>query len=325
MKRMALFIIVSIFLFAVPEVKASEGYIIKRGDTLWEISREKLQDPFLWPKIWEANPQIKNPDLIYPGQTITIPQEERLSPLSLPVEEPAQPVEELPPSKPQPVVKEEKPRRYLLNKYLYASSGWLSDDFPSIGKIIASPSERTIFGNYDMVYLDINGETAKGDKYLIIRDIKKVTHPKTGRYLGHQIRVTGILEIREMRDHTPVATITNAFEEVRVGDGLLKYEDVEPPFVPDIIRRPDIEGYIVESRMNNRAISAGDIIYLDKGSDDGLEVGDIFDTFSLEPVKIPIGRIQVISLRPHTSTAIVLKSSKELSIGDMWGKTESVI
>lgn len=316
-----LFIITSILFWTISHTEASEEYTIKKGDTLWGISGERLQDHFLWPKIWEANPQIKNPDLIYPGQTIIIPRQEELKRLSLPVEAPIQqPMEEIPALKPEPVVKEEKP---LLNKYLYISSGWLSDDFPSIGKIIASPSERTIFGNYDIVYLNINGETVKGDKFLIIRDIKRVIHPKTGNYLGHQIRVTGILEVTEIRDNTPVAKITSAFEEVQLNDGLIRYEDVQLPIAPETIRTPDIEGYIVESRMNNRAISAGDIIYLDKGNNDGLLVGDIFDIFSLKPLKTPIGRIQVISSRPNTSTAIVLKSSKELSIGDMWGKAES--
>jgi len=306
------------------ESKASEEYIIKKGDTLWDISGRKLQDHFLWPKIWQINPQIKNPDLIYPGQRIMIPMEEELKRLSLPIEEQTKIVET--PAieeKAEPAITKEKPPTYLLNKYLYISSGWLSDDLPSIGKITASPSQRSIFGNYDIVYLSINGDTNKGDRYLIIRDIKKVFHPVTGKYLGHQIRVTGILEITEIREDTPIARITTVFEDVQLGDELIRYDDLTPPILPDIIRRPDLEGYIVESRMNNRIIGQGDIIYLDKGSNDGLEIGDIFDIFTLKPLKFPIGKIQIISLRTNTSTAIVLRNDKEISIGDMWGKAES--
>ena len=54
--------------------KNEEGpYLIKQGDTLWDISHAFLKDPFLWPFIWKANTYIANPDLIYPGNKLAIP------------------------------------------------------------------------------------------------------------------------------------------------------------------------------------------------------------------------------------------------------------
>ena len=49
------------------------SYIIKKGDTLWDIANTFLKDPFLWPFIWKANPSITNPDLIFAGNTLAIP------------------------------------------------------------------------------------------------------------------------------------------------------------------------------------------------------------------------------------------------------------
>ena len=46
---------------------------VVKGDTLWDISKQELKDPFLWPGIWKQNPDIKNPDRIYPGRIIRIP------------------------------------------------------------------------------------------------------------------------------------------------------------------------------------------------------------------------------------------------------------
>ncbi|MDH5526080.1 MAG: LysM peptidoglycan-binding domain-containing protein [Nitrospirota bacterium] len=43
------------------------------GDTLWDISDSYLADNFLWPKVWDYNGEIMNPDLIYPGDRIRIP------------------------------------------------------------------------------------------------------------------------------------------------------------------------------------------------------------------------------------------------------------
>jgi len=47
----------------------------KDRDCLWNIAKKPdiYNDPFAWPKIWHANSDaIKNPDLIYPGQQLTI-------------------------------------------------------------------------------------------------------------------------------------------------------------------------------------------------------------------------------------------------------------
>jgi len=53
-------------------------YIVKKGDSLWMIAKYKdiYGDDFLWPIIYKANKgQIKNPNLIYPGQKLNIPRD----------------------------------------------------------------------------------------------------------------------------------------------------------------------------------------------------------------------------------------------------------
>jgi len=68
------FIVFSLFLVLSTSIgqTVEHGYIIKPHDTLWDLAFRFLGDPFLWPRLWHANPDIANPNLIYPGNRLIL-------------------------------------------------------------------------------------------------------------------------------------------------------------------------------------------------------------------------------------------------------------
>jgi hypothetical protein len=303
-----------------------EEYIVEKGDTLWDISSRKLNDSFLWPNIWRVNPQLDNPDDIFPGDTIRIPSLEDLmrlahKPVAAPPAEEPEYVEE-PAVEAGIMAPVEKTRELILNKNAFLASGWIAGEYPGTGVIHSSLNRRTTFGFNDYVYLQSDGRIDVGDMFLSIKKVKKVYHPKTGDYLGLQIRVTGILEVTGMdgKDFSvPKALIIASFENINKGDGIMPYTAIDPPVISDSTRTPLMTGYVVETYRNAKMSSHGDIVYLDKGVNDGLQVGDTFSALYQTPFERSIGRIQVFNAQPTTSVALVLKSDEEITIGDAWG------
>ena len=322
-KIFCFFLVFSVFFItSLHALDTTKGeYIVEKKDTLWDISDANLQDPFLWPKLWSVNPHIENPDLIYPGTKIIIPSKEEL--MRMPMKK--MPVF-LKPKTGKPKAKSvfkftpERQQKHIVNKSLYIASGWIADEFPGIGEITYSPMNRQIVGKGDNVYIKINKESVPGNRYFAIRDIKTVRHPVTGKKIGHQIRITGILEVTGRDSNMTKAKVTDSFQDIQIGDALLPYKELEPPLVPEKPRTPDVQGYIIETHTNSYLIGPGDIIFLDKGENDGLETGDIFSVFSERPAVRSIGKIQIVSLQPSTSGAVLLNSDQEVAIGTKWGQ-----
>jgi LysM repeat protein len=295
-----------------------KDYKVKKGDTLWDITQEELKDPFLWPKVWKENPDIENPDKIYPNQIIKIP----LRLLQQEVIEP-KPITKKPARKPQPT-EIEKPfekiiapvkKEYLVDKNILIKSGYIADSFDYSGEIVDSVNEKSLLSKGDYAYIKTKKPVNKGDKFYIIRSVEKVKHPKFGDKLGYLVEILGAAEVVEDNDCIKVR-ITESFNEITIGNLLDNFYEIEPPLAEETYRMPDINGYIVATKQFQIINSTWDIVYIDKGKKDGLGVGDLLATTLQNKCKIINGLIQIINTRDTTSTAIVKKVKREITTGD---------
>ena len=343
-------------------------YVIRQGDTLWDIANAFYRDPFLWPLIWKSNPSVNDPDRIYPGNSLAVPS---LAPVeramnapdeASPVQEKAvvekaqsQPaaaspqaeaeapslfqkrasiIEGITPEPEQPaagsriIVPEDAPTP-IMDRYGMISAGFVSEE-DSKDHIQGSPNDpyKGIHGTNILAYDDevfivvASRETVNiGDRFLIYEPVHNVKHPETGRDFGKLYKVNGILKVTGAKQkNVYLARITLSFDACMKGHLLAPYQ--EPTLIYPAKQRVEknLAGQILEV-TDRRSISGQvDIVYIDKGKEDGVEPGDQFTVMAVPNketgVAMPIAELQVLIVKSRTSTAVVRKSIDSISTGN---------
>lgn len=334
-----------------PEVPtATKKYTVKTGDTLWGISNAYLRDSFLWPKLWKNNQHILNPDLIYPGNIIELPGKEAsqqaalvetTQPQPMPTARPRM-VEKQTPMEAEKAVETEihkeapAPTAKPSDQAFFAASGYILTGQRSAGIVVGARDGRELIGQDETAYLlPQNGSQPHvGDRYTLYRIVRKVYHPKTGKYFGDLIRILGVAEVvgANPNEKTVSAMVLTSYDSIQKGDSLMpaQRQDASSDLTaPSESSSNSLQGFIVEVKENRVSQSQFDVVYLDRGQQDGVRSGDRFTivrdgekTGFFSPgkgVQLPqriIGELQVISVQDATSTAKVLQSTEVIFKGD---------
>ncbi len=322
MKKIVFAVFISLVPLLVPLVAGAQSekptiYVVKKGDTLWGLSDRFLQDPFYWPNLWARNQVITNPHLIYPGQRV------RIYPDRIEFIEP-----EAAPFKPAPPPEQVVPERIFT---VSGSEGFLLEtNLNPAGTILQADHNRLVVGQEDYVYTDIGTELGakSGDKYSILKKVKKVYHPETGKFMGYKFLPLGTLELVDLEAKSSRALITNSYLEISPGAELVPYREKRREITLKAADR-NLDGYIIETRMGNITIGKEDIVYLDLGKNQGVQVGNMLYVVRDVPLDktyekrnaapLPqqvLGAVVVVDVSNNTSTALVVKSVETIYIGD---------
>jgi hypothetical protein len=293
-------------------------YVIQKGDTLWGLSGKFLHDPAYWPRLWSKNPEVTNPHLVYPGQTVRF-VDGKLEVVAAPEiaggqkAAAAQPVQTA-----SPEVAEEKTFSVRGNEGLL-----MDDDVKSVGRIIAGQHGRLVLGEDDTVFTDIGTSQggADGSKYTILRKSKMIRHPFSNDELGYRVYPLGEVQLTQVTELNSRGIIVNSFKEVEPGDLLVPYQPVKRREVSLKMATRPLHGVIVESATGNDSVAAGDVVYLDLSTVQGAEPGNILYVIrkvNIEKMMVDryvgqlpdevVGALVVVEVGSKTSTAIVFKS-----------------
>ncbi len=325
-------------------------YVVKKGDTLWGISRDLLKDPFLWPRVWEQNPFITDPNRIYPGDTLALPGRQMAPPAPAPVakapapEPPREPPKEEvkaappPPPAPPPAVQVEMPPQSPVppaSAQAIACSPVLSEEAAAnagLGTLVKGDDDRLLLSQENNVFVGLHGAQSPrvGDRLAVVRAGLRVIHPWTKRGLGRILHTLGVLEVTEVRGTTVGARVMYSCDALSVGDRVIPFAPAV--FPEDKIAQPtsrQVEATVVETPRSLQLLGLQHLVFLDVGQGQGVGPGDVFAIYRPSPPVLnpgtgkaqPIpperrGEAVVIRVTAQSATAVVTLSGRETQAGD---------
>ncbi|MBQ0959223.1 LysM peptidoglycan-binding domain-containing protein [Ideonella sp. 4Y11] len=325
---------------------APDSHTVKRGDTLWGISKIFLKSPWRWPELWGMNlEQIRNPHLIYPGQVLWLDKSSGRAVLRV-----GRPVESAGDGKLSPRVRPEALQdsaigsvpMSVIGPFLTESVVLEANNLIEAPRIVATQEGRVLLSRGETAY--VRGDVSQARTWQLYREPKPLTDPLTGEVLGFEARHVGVVEqvrageVRASADGKTTELVPATFtvaslrEEATVGDRLAP----QPP--------RDFEAYAPHApagtfaarivSVHGDGLNAGQnqIVSINRGAKDGMERGHVLalwragqtavDTTTEDRavMRLPdtrVGELFVFRVFDRVSYALVLQSNTAVTRGDL--------
>ncbi|HDS1215145.1 TPA: LysM peptidoglycan-binding domain-containing protein [Stenotrophomonas maltophilia] len=271
-----------------------DTYVVRKGDTLWDIAARFLQKPWLWPEIWQANPQIANPHLIYPGDVLSLAYLDRVTVSQAGPRQEA-PIDAIPLAQVEPFLKQLS----------------VVDSIKQLPYVVGLEDNRLRVSGGDTVYVRL-ADAQVGQRWAVVRPTVRYAQPKPTEDLTANGDVTpgsgnlwkaynapnarrGVLGYELA--HVATGTITqiaggkveastlvldknDGGREVRAGDRLVPVEakPYDLQFIPHV-PAAGVEGVDVRVLAVTDMFNAGgprDVIAISAGRAQGVDNGTVF-------------------------------------------------
>jgi hypothetical protein len=319
-----------------------DAHLVRRGDTLWDITGRYFGNPWEWPRVWSYNPEITNPHWIYPDDRIRL-----RSPGDVPDELPgaAPAAEQVAAQAPGTRIRVAQPRGAGSTVSL-DDQGYLDREaLAQAGIIVGSPEEHMLLSTYDEVYVrfEEGADVRPGNRYTVFRAIDGQERMEDES--GELVRIFGGVRVQSYDPKRRVAraVITDATDPIERG---YRVADVPRQFrmVPPRRNARSLEAKVVAALRPHSLLADQQIIFVDAGAEQGVELGNRFfvlvqgdrwrKTLPMseramgatartlpadDPEAYPnevIAEARVVDVRRETSALVVTRSLQEVSIGD---------
>lgn len=323
-----------------PTIKADapNRYVVKKGDTLWDISGKYLSAPHRWREIWATNRQIKNPNLIYPGDVLImclikgktlvgVDTGEGCAGIEKQMTTPPKAVAVRPADTNIPAIPLSNIRHWLTYSVIVGPQ-----DFENTPYVLASKDGNLITSVGNKVYARGPALTV-GQRYGIYREGEPYVDNSTGRVLGLEVTQVASATVTDV-SATGISSlqITNAYgSEVREGDRV--FIEVDAPVPPVFYPAPaevNRGGLIVRVMGGIGSAAKHSVVAINLGAVDGARPGHILDVYRRgalvrdiydndTPVRLPselAGQLMIFKTFNNISYAYVLDAEGPLNVGD---------
>lgn len=319
---MSLLVLVSALPSAAQETTPDSTVIreVRRGDTLWDLARECLGDPYRWPEIYALNRGIvADPDLIYPRESLHLPAcpgrvertaaaagaertlfypggESRVSASRL--------GDEIIARAPLTTAGEFYRAGMLVHERNVAEIGTVEGvQSPTVVQLRSAPQIQL----NDRIYLRLAGNVEPGDRLQLLRRDREV-RPYGSIYLA-----TGLATVESVRAGTAVVVVDRLFDQVELGDLAVPLEAFRVPAgeTQSMVSGPS--GRILAFQTESPVRQLHDLAFVDLGRQFGVREGDLLEAYLPEGreswgvrPEVRVARLRVVRATERTSTAQVI-------------------
>lgn len=301
-------------------------YVIQSGDTLWELSQAFLGDPEYWPKLWSINEYITNPHWIYPGNAIGFTPGTTIDPPQINIitgEQNGYIVDAVEYESVEGTCGPDTEFNFTQPTGTFSVPGFIAteDDLSVLGTVEASPHNQSFMIEKNKIYMKLQDPElySCGDVVTIFRQVKKkVRHPDSFfKKYGSMYRIVGDAKVIHQYGNYVVAEIRTSYSEIHRGDLV----GASTPTIVQLevgVPKGSLQGVIIDKLEQHHSFSSErDTVFIDRGTDDGVKVGDSFyiisqndpyindlkEDYSLPPSVI--GRIVVVQVKNDHAVAVL--------------------
>ncbi len=263
---------------------APDSYLVKRGDTLWAIAKVFLRDPWFWPEIWQVNPQIENPHLIYPGDTLKLVYVDGKPHVSVS----RGLMERGDSARVEPRVRSQTLEAAVTTIPYETVAAFMSK--PSVltpaqisaaPYVLASRDTHVVISDGDTIYArGFPNAAPLGTHYNVIRVGEALRDPDDNRIMGYDGIFTASGHVTRSGDPTTLI-LTESARETVPGDKLfVGGVDVALDFIP---HAPNVKvnGRIIAVSDGVTVIGQYQVVVIDRGARDGLQPGNVLAVYDV--------------------------------------------
>ena len=271
---------------------APKSYVVKKGDTLWDISGIFLKQPWLWPKLWRINPEIENPHLIYPGDELRLvfdangepmlvkgKRQLKWSPSVRTTLKDGSPVTTLPLNVVAPFM-----------RYDSIATQAQLDELPYV-----LGSDEGYKSSMDGFKVYVNQDLALGRPYAIYQKGEVIIDPETQEELGYHIILVGtgkVLRTGDMSAKKPSTVyLEGAKREIRSGDYVMPVNEDQmlPSYFTMQAADKSVRGSIIKSTTDVREFGKLEVVMINRGIANNIKLGDVLSISRKSPDVIETG------------------------------------